>query len=362
MDTRPDPSADAPADPQPTRRAIRRLARLVLVPAVAVWLASGIVFVDETEHVLVERFGRIVAVYDRPTERGLHLKWPWPIDTARRFDRRVQLFDPVGRELLTRDRKNITLDVWVCWRIAEPDESAGAAPQAGAGDGRPVVTFFRTLGSAAVAEARLDSRLRSILAARFGEVELSELLIMPDGEAAMEAAADTNGPLTAIAAEILRELRRQEREDGTLSERLGIEVVDFGIKRINFPEGNRRAVYERMKSERQKIAEQYRSAGRAEGQMIQSRADLEAAAVLAQAAADAQRIRGEAEAATLALLNSAHAQDPQFYAVLRTLESYRRILSPETTLVLSTSSHLFRLLTEGVPEQTGANGDEAMRR
>jgi membrane protease subunit HflC len=350
MDTHPDP---------PSRRTLRRVVRFVLVLAVAVWLASGVVFVDETEHVLIERFGRIVAVYDRPADRGLHFKLPWPVDTVRRFDRRVQLFDPVGRELLTRDRKNITLDAWVCWRIAEPAASTDAAAGSVSPDGRPVVTFFRTLGSAEVAEARLDSRLRSILAARFGEVELSELLIVPDAGAVADNDARADGPLSGIAAEILRELRRQEREDGTLAERLGVEVVDFGIKRINFPEGNRRAVYERMKSERQKIAEQYRSAGRAEGQVIASRADLEAAAVLAQAGADAARIRGEAEAAALALLNTAHAKDPEFYAVLRTLESYRRILSPETTLVLSTSSHLFRLLTDGVPQDAERNTEPA---
>ena len=112
-------------DSQPVDEARRPVPRFLLwlggtgVAAVlAAWLSTCFVFVDEAEVVILERLGTVVAVLDRPDDRGLNVKLPWPIGTARRFDRRTQLFDPLGREVFTRDRKNVTVDAYVCWRIA----------------------------------------------------------------------------------------------------------------------------------------------------------------------------------------------------------------------------------------------------
>ena len=102
-----------------------RLAKLLLAVVAMLLAGSTVVMVDEAEYVIVERLGHIVAVYDRSEDRGLHFKLPWPIDAIRRFDRRVQLFDPPGREIFTRDKKNITIDTYVCWKIAEPDSADG---------------------------------------------------------------------------------------------------------------------------------------------------------------------------------------------------------------------------------------------
>ena len=104
-----------------------------------------------------------------------------------------------------------------------------------------------------------------------------------------------------------------------------------------------------MKSERQKIADRYRSAGLAESTVIRSHADRQSAELIAKADADAERIRGEAEAEATAILNNAHAADPEFYRTMRTLDAYRTILNDKTTLVLSASSSLLKMLTEGVP-------------
>src|SRR5262249_49785003 len=130
----------------------RRAAWLAGIVVAVVVLMTSVVFVDETEFVLVETLGRIVAVYDRvgrtDNDRGLHFKPPWPIAPVRRFDRRQQLFDPPGREIFTSDKKNITVTSYLCWRIAEP-----AAPDTPFSD-RPVVKFFRGLGNVQTAEAR----------------------------------------------------------------------------------------------------------------------------------------------------------------------------------------------------------------
>lgn len=107
------------SQPATWRRSILVIALIGIVVLAGI---SSIVQVDETELVLVERLGQISAVYDRPEDRGLHFKWPWPIGTARRFDARVQLFDPPGREIFTRDKKNITVETFVCWRIGQGGE------------------------------------------------------------------------------------------------------------------------------------------------------------------------------------------------------------------------------------------------
>jgi membrane protease subunit HflC len=316
---------------------LRRFATTATLALLALFAATSFVFVDESEFVIVETLGRIVAVYDRVEplsgDRGLHVKLPWPVGTVRRFDRRQQLFDPPGREMFTRDKKNVTVSSYLCWKIADPPAEDVPLLE------RPVVKFFQGLGSIETAEARLEARVRSALEIELGKVELTELLhvVTAEGGPAGES------PLFKIAREALEQLKGQ-----TGTERLGIELVDLRIKRMNLPEGNRQAVYERMRTERERIAERYRSAGLAEKARIESQARRQSDELLARAEADAERIRGEGEAEAIRILNQAHSQDPEFYEFQRTLATYSRVLSDKTTLVLSSGSRLFKLLTEGV--------------
>lgn len=322
---------------------IRRLGRLALVFAAGFALVTSVVFVDEAEYVVIARFGRIVAVYDRPELCGLHFKWPWPLETARRFDRRLQLLSPAGREAFTRDRKNVTVEAYVVWRLGE----GGAGPDRS----HPVVPFLQSFGSFDVAEARLSTRLQSILTEQIGRYELSQLVGAASSEAGPPEAA---GALEQVSSRIRQELNQRPDETDSLLSRQGIEIVDVRIRRLNLPAGNMRAVFERMRSERQKIAERYRSAGLAENRMIRSRADRQAGELLAQANAEAERIRGEGEAAALRILNEAHARDPEFAATLLTLETYQKIFNDRTTIVLSASSSLLRMLVEGIPAAPAA--------
>lgn len=330
------------SEPSVGARRLKAAALWALTAVILALAASTVVFVDETEYVTIERFGHIVAVYDRAEDRGLHFKLPWPVSTVRRFDRRAQLFDPPGREMFTRDKKNITVDAFVCWKIAEPQ----AADSTAVGE-RPVVRFYRSLGSLDVAEARLESRIRSILSTHIGQVELSSLLSVADSESGPDSSEP--GLLERISDAVRKEVFQRPEEDASIRDRLGIEIVDVRIKRINFPLGNQQAVFERMKSERRKIADRYRSAGMAENTVIKSQADRQYAEILAKAEADAERIRGAAEAEAISILNRAHAQDPEFYRVVRTLDTYRKILNERTTLVLSASSNLLKMLSEGLP-------------
>ena len=303
---------EGPAGRSLARRAFRVIAvwgGLALLIALA---ASCVVFVDETQYVIVERLGTIAAVYDRDEDRGLQFKLPWPIASVRKFDRRLQLLDPPGRELFTGDKKNITVDSYVCWRIPPSPAEAPADFSE-----RPVVRFFRALGNVSTAEDRLMSRLQSLLSAEFGRVELTDLLNVENSEAGPEG----DSSIEALTARLKNRLETSEDGETSPRDALGIEVVDVRIKRINLPEANRFAVFERMKSERQKIADRYRSAGLAQNTVIRSQADRQREEILAKADADAQRIRGTGEAEALRILNQAHAQDPEFYRFERTLQS-----------------------------------------
>lgn len=339
-------STNSTPNGRPTNGLARGIATFFGIAALAALAITCVVFVDERESVIVERFGNIVQVYDRDADRGAHFKLPWPVDVVRRFDRRVQLFDPPAREMFTSDKKNVTVDVYVCWRVAQsPAEHEAPLLE------RPVVRFYRGLGSIDLAEARLESRVRSILTTAIGQVELSHLLGVKNSEQGPER--NGPGPLERLSESVRKETARRGSESDSLQDRLGIEIVDLRITRLNLPTGNQQAVFERMKSERKKIADRYRSAGLAENQKIRSQADRQYNEILARARADAERTRGAAEAEAVRILNAAHAQDPDFYSVLATLDAYRKILNDKTTLVLSASSSLLKLLTEGVPELKG---------
>ncbi len=314
----------------------RQLAVCLLLLA----LPTMVVFVDETEHVIVERLGRIVAVYDRDTDRGLQFKAPWPIDSVRRFDRRLRLFTPPGREVFTRDRKNLIVEAFVCWQIAEgPAEAGGDLTD------RPVVHFFRSLGTGEVAEARLGSRLQSILTTRLGQLSLTDLVHVADSTT---APPQTASRLVRVSEELRRDVVQRAEESQPWTERLGLQIVDIRIHRLSLPTANQHAVYERMRSERQKIAERYRSAGLAESQLIRSQADRQAGEILSRAQAEAEKIRSAGEAEALRTLNEAYARDPEFAQRLQALDAYRELVSEKTTLVFSMDSPLWRWLTDGL--------------
>ncbi len=309
---------------------------IILISAL---ISSMFVTVSETESVIVERLGKIVAIYDQPTDKGIHWKFPWPLETVRKFDQRIQIYDPPGREFFTQDKKNIIVDTYLCWKIAKPSETSSP-------EERPVLKFFRSLGDPEIAEARLDSRLRSILSTQLGKLKLMDILNVKNSEAGPENLSKTQ--LDHISETILKHLNQQKNESDNLISRLGIDIVDVRIKRINLPYGNLQSVYERMKSERKKIADRYRSAGQAENQMIRSQADRHYSEFIAKANREAARIKAEAEAKAVQIVNESHARDPEFYQFLQTLDSYEKILNEKTSLILSLKNPLMKLFSDGV--------------
>lgn len=339
------------AEPGAAGRFWLRVALLALV-GLAVWLAMRTVFfVDETEYVYVTQFGEPLRLEIEP---GLRVKWPY--QSLWRFDRRLQMYEPPGREMLTEDKENLDFEWYVCWRIPSPEfvlaQSQAAGGQGEAPRDQPqmaaalnsdsvrsetenyVRRYLQTLGGVQAAESRLEERIQAALAAEIGRTRLSELASLEPGQLKLE-------PILARVTESIRD---------AAIEQFGIEVVDVRLKRFNYPQAVKPAVFAEIRSERERVAVQYRAEGESEKTRIESQAALQRDRLLAQAQREAVRMRGEGEAKAMEIFNAAHGKNPAFYQLLKTLETYRTILDEQTTVVLSAESPLLKLLTHGLPE------------
>jgi len=278
----------------------------VVLVGIALW--RSVLLVDETELVIVTQFGRPVTTL---TEAGLHFKLPY--QSALRIDRRLQVYNPRPSEFLAAEKKNVDLDVFVCWRVQDAQH------------------FLETVNDLKGAESRIHDIVWSELAAEVGRNPLEALV-------SVDSKSHRLGELVAGVAGRCAE--RAERD-------YGIRIVDVQIKRIGLPAQVRDSVFERMRKERARMAEKYRSEGQAEALKIRAAADKERTVVLAKAEADAERIRGRAEAEATRIYAAAHGKDPAFFELLRTLETYRKILDEKTTVLLSGDSELLKYLTRG---------------
>jgi membrane protease subunit HflC len=281
---------------------------LILLILLAV--ARSFVIVDQTESSYITEFGRPVRLIEQP---GLHFKWPF--QSARAFDRRLQLDTPPAREMLTRDKKNLQIAWYVSWRIAD------------------VTRFLRTVRTMPDAAARLEDMAASVLAAELGARDLGGLVTVSNHSA-----------LDAMMTTLTQRIGEQAARE------YGLEVVAVRLRRLNYPEEVRSAVFEQIRSERQRVAAATRAEGESQARVIKSAADRERAAVIAAAEADAARTIGDGEAQAARIASMAQSADPAFYQFLKTLETYRTALDAKTTLVLSADSSFLRLLTQGLPD------------
>ena len=301
------------------------------VALLAVVLSRTVFFVDETEYVYITQFGKPVRLY---SDAGLGVKYPY--QSLRRFDRRLQMFEPQGREMLTEDKENLTFEWFVCWRIAGPSLVTDAGEDSSTDNGTEsyVQRFLQSLGSIQAAESRLEERIQAALASEIGRTQFSQLCTLDANRSELNAIGDRVTEYVSQAA----------------ADQFGIEVVDVRIKRFNYPEAVKPAVYAEIRSERQRVAVQYRAEGASERDRLESLADLQRETLLAEARRDAASIRAKADAKAIEIYNQAHSQNPRFYELLKTLETYRAVLDDQTTVVLSADSPWLRLMTNGLPE------------
>jgi modulator of FtsH protease HflC len=298
------------------RRLTRRILAMVAI-LTAIALVRTIVIVDQTESAFITEFGRPVRSIE---VAGLHFKWPH--QGVRSFDRRLQLDTPPAREMLTRDKKNLEVAWYASWRIAD------------------VERFLRTVRTIPDASARLEDMASAVLAAELGGRELGQLVSVGD-----------RSMLDAMTVDVSRRVAEQAAQE------YGVEVVAVRLRRMNYPEEVRTAVFEQIRSERQRVAAATRAEGESQARIIRSAADRDRAGAIAQAESDAAKLIGEGEAQAARIANEAHAADPAFYQFLKTLETYRSALDVRTTLILSAESRFLQLLIQGIPDSSSEKPD-----
>jgi membrane protease subunit HflC len=321
-------------------RELGRTMRIFLVAAALVAAALldawvSLYTVDRGEYVYVTQFGQLVAIRDGLSDGGLHAKLPWPVQSVQRLDRRLQHFDLPETELLTHDPEGKTIDktltvvAYVCWRIA---------------DARSVDLFIRRMGTPERARTILGDRIRGQLGALIGQMRMDDLISTdPDR---------VDHSLTELRRRLLEERMAESAAAGphvSLQDRArddyGIDLVDIRLRRTSHPLAVRNAIFERIRSERQKKVADYQSEGQRLAADIQSEAERKYRDTLAEAHAREQTLKGEADTEADRLRNEAHSKDVEFYAFLKKLEEYQRILGDnKTMLLLSSHGELFDVL------------------
>jgi len=277
------------------------MAWLLLVVVLIATVFSGATYVvPEWQQAIVTQFGNPVRTVREP---GLYWKIPF-LQTVTTFDKRVLSADTGNAEYITLDKKRLLIDHISRWEIVDP------------------LMFYRTVRDERGAMARLDD----IITARLRQEVAKEIFL-----------------------EIIREKREVimetvTSEARTLAAPFGIRVVDVRVKRADLPAEVQASVFARMQAERQRIALRYRAEGEEKGREIRSQADKERDIILAKAYQESQSLRGAGDAEAVAVTGRAFGRDPAFYGFVRRLETYERVLSPETTIVLRPDSDLLRYL------------------
>ncbi|MFI3271045.1 MAG: protease modulator HflC [Pseudomonadota bacterium] len=271
----------------------------LIIALVAIFVIGGqsVYVVHQTQKAIVLQLGEPVGEVAGP---GLHFKLPF-IQNVIYFDSRVLDYDARSAEALTSDKKTIVLDNYARWRITDP------------------LLFYRTVRTIPGAQMRLDDTVYSQLRVHVGQHTLTEVV---SGE----------------RAEIMEEVTKRASE--SMAE-YGMEIIDVRIKRTDLPAENQRAIFDRMRAERERQATQYRSEGREESTKIRSASDRERAVLLAEANKQSETIRGEGDAEAARTFAQAYTQSPEFFEFMRGLEALQKsfegggkfILTPETPLI-----------------------------
>jgi membrane protease subunit HflC len=310
---------------------------LVVLAVVLFFLAGACYTVSETEQVLITQFGKPVGA--PITDPGLHFKMPI-IQTVNRLDKRFLEWDgaPVG--IPTKDKTYIHVDTFARWRIKDP------------------LQYFLRLRDERSAQSRLEDILGSETRNAIAKHELIEIVRTDKDRTPMLDSSFKTGPAGVGTIGVLPPITvgRQKVETeiktaaaGKLAE-FGIELLDLRLKRVDYNPDVLDRIYQRMTSERQQIAQRFRSEGEGEAAKIAGKKERDMNEIQSGAYLKVQTIRGEADAKATEIYARAYSQSPQaaeFYAFMKSMETYRKIFAKDSTLVLSTDSDLFDLLKRG---------------
>ncbi|MDB5484247.1 MAG: HflC protein [Tardiphaga sp.] len=294
------------------RSGISGIVALVVVLLIVVLGYASIFTVRETEQVLVVRLGEPKRVVTAP---GLNFKVPF-IDTVISIDKRILDLENPAQEVIASDQKRLVVDAFARYRI------------------KNALRFYQSIGSIPAANIQLTTLLNASLRRVLGEVTFIQV-VRDEREALMNRIRD--------------QLDREA--DG-----YGIQVVDVRIRRADLPEQNSQAVYQRMQTERQREAAEFRAQGGQKAQEIRSRADREATVIIAEANSKAEQVRGEGDGERNRLFAEAYGKDADFFAFYRSMGAYETGLKGnDTRFLLKPDSNFFRFFGNPSGQQPAAN-------
>jgi len=303
------------------------LIAILVVAVVIVAILSGAFYVvNETQQVVITQFGKPKG--EPVVTPGLKFKTPF-VQKANYFDKRFLEWDGEPNQLPTKDKRFIFVDTYARWRITDP------------------LKFFQRLRDERGAQSRLDDILDGETRNTIASHNLIEVVRSSNREFAITD--DKPEEVADESAQVI-DLGRKELEHEVLANAsgrtsdLGIEILDFRFKRINYVEEVRERVYDRMISERKRIAEEFRSEGAGEAARINGEKDRELKRITSEAYRTAQEIRGRADAEAADIYAAAYNRDPEFYRFLKTMEILQTSLQGETVLVLGTDGEFLRYL------------------
>jgi len=294
---------------------MQRIVPFVLAVLIALGLLSASLFVvDQRQFAVVFALGEIRQVIDKP---GLHFKLPPPFQNVQYFDKRILTIDnPDIDRFITSEKLNVQVDTFVKWRIIEPK------------------AFIRSVsGSEVIAADRISRSLRDAL----------------NNEIAKRTVAEV---ISGQREQFMEGVRAKVNED---AKQIGAAVVDVRLKRVDFAPEVQERVFDRMQSERKRVANERRATGAAESEKIRADADRQREIVLAEAYRDAQKVKGEGDAKASQLYAGAFGQDPQFAQFYRSLEAYRATFrSRGDVMVVDPSADFFKYLKGATPGAASA--------
>ena len=302
---------------------------LLVVLAVIAFLSSQILYtVNEQEQVIITQFGEPVG--EAITEPGLKVKVPF-LQKANYFEKRYLEWDGDPNQVPTKDKVFIFVDTYARWQITDP------------------LKYFERLGNERGAQSRLDDILDGETRNAVAGNDLVELIRSTNREASKD------GLIADIQQDSLQKISvgRGAIQDQIVTlaneraEDLGIEILDFRFKRINYAEEVRRTVYERMISERNRIADKFRSEGQGEASRITGEKERELLRIQSEAFREAETIRGRADAQAAAIYNAAYNKNSaarDLYSFIKSMEAYTNTIDSETSLIISTNSEFYKYL------------------
>ena len=285
---------------QPT--GIKQKGAIIFVGLILIVIYYSVFTIHMTRSAVLLQMGKPIKTY---TEPGLHFKVPF-LQQVSYFPKLLLSNDSAPAELITKDKKNMVIDSFAMWRVTDP------------------LLFLQTVRDKRGAQARLDDIIYSELRVEMGTHDLIDIVLKTREEIMAKVTIKANQKAMPY----------------------GIKVVDVRIKRADLPSEIANSIFDRMRTERERIAKEYRSEGNEEATKIRAETDKEKVILMAEAYRKQQKLKGEGDAAAMKIYAAAFQKDSNFYAFLRSMQAYKNSLKTDTTILLSEQSDFLEFLDQ----------------